>query len=143
VLAQGLTNRLSGQNRPLFQFNSAIPTAVSAIVVQAWVAGGKDAEPTQGLLRTQVFLRNQNERPVASPAATPAGLLRIELNGSASYDPEGQELIYRWYDGTTYLGTGVVLQSQLATAGSHTITLKVYDPAGLEGTAESTLQVLS
>lgn len=143
VIADGLTNRLDGQDRPLFQFNSATTTAVSAIVVQAWVGRGGDTEPTRGLLRSQVFLRNQNEAPVANPAATPAGLLRVQLNGSASYDPEGEELTYRWYDGATYLGAGIVLQSQLATPGTHSITLKVYDPAGLEGTATTSVQVLT
>jgi type II secretory pathway pseudopilin PulG len=143
VLAQGLTNRLNGQNRPLFQFNSNTPSAVNAIIVQAWLAGGNGTEPSQGVLRSQVFLRNQNEAPVASPTATPGGQLRVVLNGSASYDPEGQELTYRWYEGTTFLGSGIVLQSTLATAGTHTITLKVYDPAGLEGTATTTVQVLT
>jgi type II secretory pathway pseudopilin PulG len=143
VLADGVTNRLNGQNRPLFQFNSVVPTDVSAIIVQAWVAAPRNTEPSQGLLRTQVFLRNQNEAPVANLTATPSGLLRLVLNGSASFDPEGQDLTYKWYEGSTFLGAGVVFQSQLATVGSHTITLKVYDPAGLEGTATTTAQVLS
>ena len=110
--------------------------------MQAWITSPRGSEPAQGVLRSQVFLRNQNEAPVASLTATASGLLRVLLNGSASFDPEGQELTYKWYEGTTLLGSGIVLQSQLATVGSHTLTLKVYDPAGLEGTATTVVQVL-
>ena len=146
VMAQGVTNRADGQNRPLFQFNSATFTQISAIVTQLWTqtsgAPGNPSEPADGLLRTQVFLRNQNQPPTAGFDARATGLLHVLLNASASADPEGGELVYKWYDGGTYVGSGIVFDLRVASPGTHTITLKAFDPAGLEGDASQTVNVL-
>jgi hypothetical protein len=57
----------------------------------------------------------------------------IQLNGSASEDPESKPLEYEWYiDGVKIAETGVVVQKSVA-AGSHTYQLKVYDRARLVG----------
>lgn len=139
MMAAGLTNRLAATPRALFQFNSAIPTKVTAITVQAWVRSpGDKKEPREGALRSQVLLRNQNEAPVCGIQATPNGLLHVLLNGSASYDPEGKDLTYQWFDasdGDRALGTGIVLDASVNVPGFHDITLKCKDPAGLENTA--------
>lgn len=142
-LAGPLTNRVDGNERPLFQFNSSDVTQINSVVVSTWVRSGEGREPADALLRTQVFLRNQNQAPVSRPTATSTGLLRVVLNGSASYDPEGQELTYEWYAGAEYLGSGIVLESVLANAGVHEITLRVQDPAGLEAVATTQVEVWS
>ena len=146
VMAQGVTNRVGGQNRPLFQFNSATLTQISAVVTQLWTqtGGGPGApvEPVDGLLRTQVFLRNQNQPPTADFDPRATGQLHVLLNASASADPEGDELVYKWYDGVTPVGSGIVFDLKVATSGTHTITLKAFDPAGLEGDATQAVNVL-
>ena len=133
VVASYITNRISGQDRPVFTFNQYTTLSdIDSIHVDLYV----DDTPTHGPLATRlssgVFLRNQNRRPTASFTATPSAK-GIVLNGSVSADPEGEPLNYVWYDGTTKIGTGITL-TYAATAGtSHNLTLKVFDPAGLEG----------
>ena len=92
--------------------------------------------PAELELSTSVFLRNQNREPTAAMTGTilnPTSRL-IQLNGSASQDPESQSLSYAWYmdGGATAIGSGIVLQFTVP-AGVHTFQLKVLDPAGLEG----------
>lgn len=145
-LVQGMTNRENGRtDRPLFQYAGDVtkPPTITAITMQAWVRSATDKEPRLGVLRSQVFLRNQNEAPVCEQQASRGGLNRLVLNGSGSFDPEGNELTYEWDDVTggapTRLGDGIILNT-LVTAGYRDIRLRVKDPAGL--TSECTQRVL-
>jgi len=75
-----------------------------------------------------------NDNPVANAGTDQTlecagGLTTVTLNGSLSSDLDGDMLTYQWREGTTVLGTGAILNKQLAF-GSHTITLKVTDPSG-------------
>jgi type II secretory pathway pseudopilin PulG len=149
ALAVGVTNRIGATERPLFCFNvggcgpvgATDRRRISAITIQAWVRAADDLEPRLGVLRSQVFLRNQNEAPVASFDYHTTVPGHVILNGSASFDPEGDELTFKWYEGSSLLGTGAVLDASLAV-GPHSITLKVYDPAQLEGTTTKPVTVL-
>jgi outer membrane usher protein FimD/PapC len=92
--------------------------------------------PSEVELSTSVFLRNQNREPTATMTGTilnPTSRL-IQLNGSASQDPESQSLTYSWFmdGGATPIGNGIVLQYTVPP-GAHSFQLKVFDPAGLEG----------
>ena len=61
----------------------------------------------------------------------------ILLNASASSDPEGEQLSYVWYDGSTRLpGNALTYDYDPPTTGDHDIKLAVYDPAGLRGVSE-------
>jgi type II secretory pathway pseudopilin PulG len=149
-LATGVTNRLHSDNYPLFQFNAPTdtPSKITAVVAQLWVrAPGSEVDPSNalGLLRTQVDLRNQNDPPVCAPQATADGTLQVLLNGAASYDPEGQDLTYDWFDTTENrsLGTGAVVRATVNTSGSHTIRLTAKDPAGLQCTADLSVFVVA
>ena len=53
--------------------------------------------PGETSLTTRVFLRNQNRPPVATFTAT-ASARKITLNASESDDPEGNRLLYQWFD---------------------------------------------
>ena len=137
-LVDGVTNRT--QNRPLFIYNAAIKTDITAVAAQVYARANKHREPRVGVLRTQVFLRNQNQAPTALFTPTPAGGGRVILNGSASSDPEGDELRYDWYldqtpdcrNGTPPAAHGQGIVYDMAAApGTHTVTLIVYDSAGL------------
>jgi type II secretory pathway pseudopilin PulG len=133
IVASYITNRINGQDRPVFSFNSYTSLSdIDAIHVDLYVDDTPTHAPVASRLSSGVFLRNQNRRPTASFTATPSAK-GIVLNGSVSADPEGEPLNYVWYDGTTKIGAGITF-TYTATAGtSHNITLKVFDPAGLEG----------
>jgi type II secretory pathway pseudopilin PulG len=138
ALVRGVTNRTG--SRPLFLYNAAIKTDITAIATQLWSRNPKDSEPRVGLLRTQVYLRNQNQAPIASFTPTTTGSGHVLLNGSSSTDTEEDELRYDWYLGSAPdcragtppapTGSGVVYDMN-AGQGNRTITLIVYDSAGL------------
>ncbi len=130
VVVQGVRNRVG--NRPLFLYNDESKTSITAITVQLFARARTENEPTNGLLRTQVFLRNQNQAPVASFTVTPLGNGHVLLNGSASVDPDGDDLQYGWTAAPctgTCSWSGVTVDA-VADAGA-TIELTVTDGAGL------------
>jgi hypothetical protein len=135
VVAQHLANG----SLPVFTYNAATPTEVTAIRSELWV----DPRPGSGAPATQVatgtFLRNQNRRPVAVAQVVDGnGTGQLILNGTASNDPEGDTLTYQWLrngaaiDGAT---TAVFRLTGLAANATHTIALRVTDPAGLSATS--------
>jgi len=135
-----ITNEYNGQDRPLFSFNAS-PTAlnnISLIHADLWInTNTGSGPPLESHLGTGVYLRNQDQPPVANFTATPQSNYRLVLNGSLSYSPSGSDLTYVWYDGTTKIsgcsGSGITCTYTASGGGQHTITLKVFDPAGLEG----------
>lgn len=60
----------------------------------------------------------------ATGAATP-----VTLNGTRSYDSDGDALTYTWSLGATFLGTGAILTTPLPV-GQHSVKLTVADPSG-------------
>lgn len=131
-LASAISNRSQGRTRPVFAVNATDLTAISAVHVELFVDLDTARNPLETTMSTGVFLRNQNRRPTAAFTATPTAQ-GILLNGSTSQDPEGEPLTYRWYDGGALVGTGIVFTAPAASGSSHTLQLKVSDPAGLEG----------
>lgn len=132
VVADRISNRYLGQSRPIFTYDSASLTAITTIHTDLWVDADVTREPPETKLSSGVFLRNQNRAPVASFTAVPSAQ-GIVLNGSASYDPEGEELEYVWYDGATKVGTGITFTYVVPAGSVRTLQLKVFDPAALEG----------
>lgn len=109
VVADHVTNRRDNLNRALFSFTcttgssctstSATYDQVVGISALLYV----DTTPATGAAELKVssgvYLRNQNQAPVASFVATPkAGEPRtVVLNGSGSSDFEGRTLSYYWF----------------------------------------------
>jgi type II secretory pathway component PulJ len=133
TLAQNVTNRYNGQSRPLFGFNSATLTAINEIHVDVFSDLNPLKNPSETHITSGVFLRNQNASPIAAFTSAVSGATAIVLNGSPSYDPEGQGLTYVWLDGGVKKGDGVTFTLPVTSNTNHTIQLKVFDPAGLEG----------
>lgn len=137
-LADHITNRIGGQDRAMFAFDSATPTTITAVRSTLFLDADTVAAPKETELRTGVFLRNQNRVPVADFTATPTNNRHVLLNASASEDPEGQALTYAWYDVTANnlqipTCSGVVCDYQAPVSGSRQFKLSVLDPAGLRG----------
>jgi hypothetical protein len=144
VLAQNLTNIYNGQDRPLFGFNSTTLADINEVHVDVYSDLDPVRTPSETHLTSGVFLRNQNAIPVADFSYAVSGATAIVLNGSPSYDPEGQALKYVWVDNGIKIpnGTGITYTYAVAPHSTHSIQLKVFDPAGLEGdSATKSVQV--
>jgi type II secretory pathway pseudopilin PulG len=138
VLVTNLTNNYGGQSRPLFAYDSATLTAVHEIHVDLYSDLDPARAPNETHITTGVFLRNQNAAPIASFSYALQGSSAIVLNGSQSYDPEGDALTYSWLDGGKKVGTGVTFSLPVTSKTSHSIQLQVFDPSGLEGDSTTT-----
>ncbi len=110
VVAEHLTNRRGGADRPLFTYRCTSGTTCTSdpatydqvINVGALTIVDTDGEREIPELRVTsgVYLRNQNQAPVARFVATPASTSgTIVLNASASTDYEGRTLNYYWFIG--------------------------------------------
>jgi hypothetical protein len=150
VVADHVTNVAATPPRAVFRYSGnagavtdTTPEAretISRIEANLSVDEDTTRSPGQAALTTSVILRNQNRSPIAhftytSLLANPT-TCTVQLNGSASEDPESKPLEYRWFvdnDDTPRPETGVVVQLSLPR-GTHTYRLNVYDPAKLVGT---------
>lgn len=128
VIADRITNVIGGRNRPVFTYGSASdPTLSTTIHAELLVDPDPLSAAPETHLSSGVFLRNQNRAPKAvfTPTVTTAGIL---LNGSASYDPEGETLEYTWTDNGTVIGSGITfVYSQSGPAAPRLIRLTVSD----------------
>jgi hypothetical protein len=146
-------NRINGQDRPVFRYDSSDVTKVTEVRPQLFVDTTPNSGAKETRLSTGVTLRNQNRAPVAAMNVTVTSPGNVLLNGSGSDDPEGQPLHYWWYvDPPTPLpdctitprpssclaAEGVVVSATVSRGRSHTIVLLVKDPAGLAGSVSDT-----
>lgn len=140
LIASSVVNRISGQSRPLFQYDSADTSRITRVRTDVYVDPTPARRPAEARLTSGVFLRNQNRVPVASFTvdANPA-TNEVVLNGSPSEDPEDMPLDYVWFMNGIEIGQGVVFTHTGAADGNHTYRLVVRDPAELSG--EATMEV--
>jgi len=82
-------------------------------------------------------------RPVPVINFTATGCLRVELNASESYDPDGNITAYEWDadNGNIDNGTGVTCTANFSEGGNHTIRLNVTDDSGLTNTTTKVIYV--
>jgi prepilin-type N-terminal cleavage/methylation domain-containing protein len=134
VVADQLTNRINGIDRPLFQYRCTVGTAclsdpatydqVVNISAQTFV----DTDPFRDIpelrVATGINLRNQNQPPVATFVATPASASRtVVLNASGSTDYEGRTLSYYWFKASAPALTSIDCASPKVTGEGATRTL--------------------
>jgi Tfp pilus assembly protein PilV len=135
LVADNIVNRSNSQDRPVFTYpGGPVLADITGVRTSLFVDVNPGKPPAESNLASGVFLRNQNRFPDAAFNFTTKPST-IVLNGSASSDPEGDDLDYDWYVNGTKAGTGVVLSYIVPGTGTRTVNvqLKVYDPAGLEG----------
>ena len=172
IVSDHVTNRMSGVDRGVFSYSCKIGapagcpasaadhTRITNINAQLWVDPNPGKAPAELRVVSSIFLRNQNEAPVAEFNTAAAGSRTVILNGSASTDPEGRTLAYDWFlgngaitltpeeacaqeikqkaNGTTliYLGQGTTYRYSVPTgvASPMNIQLVVRDPGCLYAT---------
>lgn len=71
-----------------------------------------------------------------------SGLAEVQLDGSGSADPDGDDLEYAWYEGGALIASGVMPTVSLRD-GVHVITLVVSDEAGLTAQDSMTATVVA
>lgn len=135
TLITDMVARKTAQGGPLFTYDAGSAADVTAVTMELYTDTDANRPPSAQRLRTTVYLRNRNRFPVARFSATPTGSQHVLLNGAGSTDPDGDALNYTWYDGSTFIGTGVLLDYAAPTAGTHTLSMTVTDSAGLSNTA--------
>ncbi len=111
VVADHVTNRRAGLDRPLFEYSCSIgATCTSSAATYDQVVGitartivdttpGTEAPELRVI--SAVYLRNQNQAPVASFVTSPSSTSRtVVLNASGSSDFEGRTMNYYWFKQT-------------------------------------------
>jgi prepilin-type N-terminal cleavage/methylation domain-containing protein len=179
IVADHVTNRLGGVDRSVFTYSCALDapagcpasavdyTRIRNISAQMYVDTTPNKGPKELRVVSSIFLRNQNEAPVADFNTAAAGSRTVILNGSASTDPEGRTLAYDWFlgngtitltpeeacaqeikqkaNGTTliYLGQGTTYRYSVPTgvASPMNIQLVVRDPGCLYATKTKSVTI--
>ena len=155
VAATPVTNKATSPGRslqaPMFTYSPAASpmTSITSIRADIYLDSNGPAAPKEVRLTSGVYLRNQNGAPTAAFTPTPgaAGSRTTRLNASASSDPEGYALTYRWCDltktstcdATTAVGSAASFDYVAPTSGTRSIRLTVTDVGGM--TAEATQSV--
>jgi type II secretory pathway pseudopilin PulG len=144
-----VTFRYSGDAGLVTDDSAAARETISRLEASVVVDHDTAQSPEATTLTSSVFLRNQNRTPGAAFTLTQLSFTsscNVQLNGSASQDPESKPLEYRWYlnptsaipsDTAPTWAEGVVVQ-RTVPFGTHTYLLKVSDPAGLVDTHTET-----
>lgn len=154
-LVSHLTNRIHGKGEPescssetpprcLFVYSAKEAPQILSVETNLFLnVNPSQPRPGTSELTSGVSLRNANRKPVAGFAATEEGKREVRLNASASYDPGGLALTYKWWqDGTQLASTTQRYVTEAFSAGSsHTFKLEVTNPGGLSSTTEKTVEI--
>lgn len=84
----------------------------------------------------------ENQLPTAAISVT-TDHLAVTVDGAGSTDPDGNVMSYEWNFGDGATATGVTASHTYETAGAYTITLKVTDNRGGEGTTTESVSVVA
>lgn len=139
-LVQHVTNRISAEKRAMFRYSAATAPQTASVEVDMFLnLSPKQKHPSgETELTTGIGLRNANRPPIAEFTITRIGRF-IRLDASASNDPEGLALTYKWtIDGTAIASTAQVTEVEESVA-SHTYKLEVVDPGNLGETKTETV----
>jgi len=108
VVADYVTNRRAGLDRPLFSYACTSGTACASsaatydqvvnVSAQTLIDTTPGTAAPELRVASGVYLRNQNQPPVAHFVSTPASTSRtVELNAAGSTDFEGRTMNYYWF----------------------------------------------
>jgi hypothetical protein len=161
-VVQHVTNRIGDQGNPenkaeenrwLFTYSAKETPQILSVNTNIFVnINPKQTRPGESQLTSGVSLRNANRVPVAEFTATEEGNRQVRLNASASYDPDGLSLTYKWWDNGEELIT--TTQQYLTKAecankkeagfcvnSTQKFKLEVTNPGGLSSRTEKELKI--
>jgi prepilin-type N-terminal cleavage/methylation domain-containing protein len=179
MVSDFVTNQDQGRTLPVFTYSCAATapsgcpsgpadySRITNIGAQLYVDPNPGKAPAELRVVSSIYLRNQNEKPVADFGTTAVGTRSLILNATASSDPEGRTLAYDWFlgngtitltpeeacaseikqkaNGTTliYLGQGVSYRYNVpaGVASPMNIQLVVRDPGCLYDTKVKTVAI--
>ncbi|HEY2632824.1 MAG TPA: prepilin-type N-terminal cleavage/methylation domain-containing protein [Solirubrobacteraceae bacterium] len=161
-VVQHVTNRLGGQGNPkneeernrwMFTYSAKESPQILSVEANVFLnINPKQTRPGESQLTSGVSLRNANRVPVAEFIATEEGNRQVRLNASASYDPDGLSLTYKWLDNGEELlttsqqyETKATCQSTKATGfctnSKQKFKLIVTNPGGLSAYTEKEVTI--
>ena len=170
IVSNSVSNRTGGVDRDIFDYECAPGRPVSCpaapaeypritnVGLELYVDALTTDTIKEMRVSTAVFLRNQNEPPVASATWNRVSPSTVILNASGSTDPEGRTLQYYWFKGTAptsasfpdcnaaptaSLGEGITLTQKLTEPVGSNVNywLVVRDPGCLTSTTPITVKV--
>ncbi len=150
-VVQNITNLSGGQTEhPLFIYSAKETPEILAVNVDMFLnVDPKQARPGETELTSGVSLRNANRRPIAEFTATLENTKEVNkryvrLNGSASYDPDGLSLKYKWWLNGAELPTTsqqYITKEAFATGTSPKFKLEVTNPGDLSASIEKSVTI--
>jgi prepilin-type N-terminal cleavage/methylation domain-containing protein len=145
-LVQHVTNRIATktQPRPAFIYSAATAPQTASVEVNLFLdLTPGQAHPGETQLTSGIGLRNANRPPIAEFTVTELANHAVRLDASASYDPDGLALTYKWCkDGTPQESSTQVYETVKAeSSGTHSYKLEVTDPGGLSESKEQVWKI--
>jgi type II secretory pathway pseudopilin PulG len=152
IVVTNVTNNISGQSRPVFTYSpigSTSASQVNSVEVDLFLNVNPGKEPGETEMKSGIFLRNSFVSPqVGFTVNQSTGYLL--LDGTASYDPNGQALTYQWsVDGTAVTGAttqqynaGQVGGTTFSHGSVHSIKLTVTDTGGLSSSGTRSVTII-
>lgn len=131
LVADRVTNRSGGTDRPLWIYDQPVISQIAAVKLNLFMNNDPAQRSNEVGLQTGVFLRNQNRAPSAAFTVTEVGIDHILLNGSSSSDPEGRPLEFHWYVNGVRVGQGLVYDHVVPGPGTYSVSVRVWDSGGL------------
>lgn len=148
-VVQNITNRNGGETKhPLFTYSAKETPEILAVNVDMLLnINPKQTKPGATELTSGVSLRNANRRPVAEFTATLENTSEVNkryvhLNASASYDPDGLSLKYKWWHNGAEMSTTsqqYVTKEAYVTKTTQKFELEVTNPGGLSASVEKSV----
>jgi prepilin-type N-terminal cleavage/methylation domain-containing protein len=137
-LVNHVTNKIGGlTTRPLFIYSATGVPKIIAVESNLFInINPGHTRPGETQLTSGVSLRNANRQPIVAFTATPSGG-HVLLNASASRDPDGLALTYKWKEDSAVLETTAQQYQTGTLTGSHIFKLEVTNPGGLAACSEA------
>jgi prepilin-type N-terminal cleavage/methylation domain-containing protein len=146
VFSDHYVNRSQPGAPPLFTYktDSATPPNITGVAMHPILDWAPSRDPIPTELNTSVTLRNLNRVPTAALSCSGLANGHAVCDGSASTDPDGEQLTYLWKMNGSTLSTETSSRLDkypLTSKATYTFALTVTDAGGLSSTATRSVTI--